>query len=263
MDNLRRTITVKQVVEVKEITKIYGKKNEKQYAALKGVSFSVEEGEFVGIMGPSGSGKTTLLNMLSALDQPTKGTVSIGGQSLLGMKETQLADFRGKNIGFIFQDFNLLENLTMYQNIALPLSLQGVSTKIIDNKVAEIAKVFGIEAILEKYPTEVSGGQKQRVAAARGLIHQPQLLLGDEPTGALDSKNAKNLLEALRQLNEEHQRTILMVTHDPMSASYCKRILFIQDGEIYREITREGSQRAFYQEILSILSHADFEESQV
>ena len=164
---------MKQVVEVKEITKIYGKKNEKQYAALKGVSFSVEEGEFVGIMGPSGSGKTTLLNMLSALDQPTKGTVSIGGQSLLGMKETQLADFRGKNIGFIFQDFNLLENLTMYQNIALPLSLQGVSTKIIDNKVAEIAKVLGIEAILEKYPTEVSGGQKQRVAAARGLIHQP------------------------------------------------------------------------------------------
>ena len=252
-----------QVVTVKEVSKVYGKKNEKQYEALKGITFSVEEGEFVGIMGPSGSGKTTLLNMLSALDQPTKGSVSIGGQSLAGMKEEQLADFRGKNIGFIFQDFNLLENLTMHQNIALPLSLQGVASKVIDKKVQEIAALLSISGILDKYPTEVSGGQKQRVAAARGLIHQPQLLLGDEPTGALDSKNAKNLLEALRQLNEEHARTILMVTHDPMSASYCKRLLFIQDGKIYREITRSGSQREFYQEILTILSHADFEESQV
>lgn len=254
---------MKQVVEVKQISKVYGKKNEKQYEALKNIDFSVAEGEFVGIMGPSGSGKTTLLNMLSALDQPTKGTVLIGGQSLSGMKENQLADFRGKNIGFIFQDFNLLENLTMYQNIALPLSLQGVHAKEIEKKVNEITGILGIKEILEKYPTEVSGGQKQRVAAARGLIHQPQLLLGDEPTGALDSKNAKNLLEALRQLNETHQRTILMVTHDPMSASYCNRILFIQDGEIYREMTREGSQRDFYQEILTTLSHADFEESQV
>lgn len=252
-----------KVVAVNQVKKVYGKKGGEQYEALKEITFSVEEGEFVGIMGPSGSGKTTLLNMLSALDQPTKGEVSIAGNSLTGMKENQLANFRSQNIGFIFQDFNLLENLTMFQNIALPLSLQGASTKSIEEKVERIATILDIREILTKYPAEVSGGQKQRVAAARALIHQPQLLLGDEPTGALDSKNAKNLLEALRHLNEAYQTTILMVTHDPMSASYCRRILFIQDGKIYKEIIRDESQQHFYQEILATLSHVDFDESQV
>lgn len=251
------------VVSVNQVKKVYGKKGGEQYEALKEITFSVEEGEFVGIMGPSGSGKTTLLNMLSALDQPTKGEVIIAGNGLTGMKEERLADFRSQNIGFIFQDFNLLENLTMFQNIALPLSLQGVPTKEIERKVQEMAGILDIREVLTKYPAEVSGGQKQRGAAARALIHQPKLLLGDEPTGALDSKNAKNLLEALRHLNEDYQTTILMVTHDPMSASYCQRILFIQDGKIYKEITRNESQQAFYQEILGTLSHVDFDESQV
>lgn len=251
------------VVSVKNLKKVYGKKNEKQYEALKNISFDVEEGEFVGIMGPSGSGKTTLLNILSALDSPTEGQVTIAGNNITGLNENQLSDFRAKNIGFIFQDFNLLENLTMSQNIGLPLSLQGMSSRKIGHKIKKIAEILDITQILSNYPTEVSGGQKQRVAAARALVHQPQLLLGDEPTGALDSKNAKNLLEALRGLNRDYQTTILMVTHDPMSASYCKRILFIQDGLIFKELKREGSQQDFYQNILANLSHVDFSEGQV
>ena len=253
-----------KVVEVNHLKKIYGKANEKQYQALADISFSVYEGEFVGIMGPSGSGKTTLLNMISALDTPTSGSLNIAGENIVNLTENQLTDFRSEKIGFIFQDFNLLENLTMRQNIGLPLSLQGVSAKKMNRQVEKIAERLDISHILDNYPTEVSGGQKQRVAAARALIHQPELLLGDEPTGALDSKNAKNLLEALRDLNEQDKTTILMVTHDPMSASYCKRILFIRDGEIFKEIEKKGSQQAFYEEILSILSHVDFSsESQV
>ncbi|MGX6961203.1 ABC transporter ATP-binding protein [Vagococcus xieshaowenii] len=253
-----------KVVEINHLQKIYGKANEKQYQALADISFDVHEGEFVGIMGPSGSGKTTLLNMISALDTPTNGTINIAGQNIVKLNENQLTDFRAEKIGFIFQDFNLLENLTMRQNIGLPLSLQGLSAKKIQTQVEKIADRLNIGHILDNYPTEVSGGQKQRVAAARALIHQPELLLGDEPTGALDSKNAKNLLEALRDLNEQDKTTILMVTHDPMSASYCKRILFIRDGEIFKEIEKQGSQQAFYEDILSILSHVDFSaESQV
>lgn len=244
----------KTVLEVSHIQKVYGKKGEKQHEALKDISFDIQEGEFVGIMGPSGSGKTTLLNILSALDSPTNGDIKISGATLNGLKESELSDFRAKNIGFIFQDFNLLENLTMRQNIGLPLSLQGVSASKTKNKVKEIAKVLDIERILGSYPTEVSGGQKQRVAAARALVHNPNLLLGDEPTGALDSKNAKNLLEALRGLNEDYKTTILLVTHDAVSASYCKRILFIQDGLIYRELHRRGTQQEFYQEILAVLA---------
>lgn len=252
------------VVEIKSLKKVYGKKNEKQYEALKDINFQVSEGEFVGIMGPSGSGKTTLLNMISALDVPTSGEVKIAQEDIIHLSEDQLADFRAEKIGFIFQDFNLLENLTMAQNIALPLSLQSVKAHLISEKVASIAKRLDISDILDKYPTEVSGGQKQRVAAARALVHNPSLLLGDEPTGALDSKNAKNLLQALANLNKNDQTTILMVTHDPMSASYCQRILFIKDGEIYKELLNNGNQQAFYESILSNLAHVDFaDESQV
>ena len=244
----------KTVLSAAHLSKVYGKKGQKQTEALKDISFDVQEGEFLGIMGPSGSGKTTLLNLLSALDTPTTGELAIAGQQLTHLSENQLTDFRAKQIGFIFQDYNLLENLTMAQNISLPLSLQGHSGRKTKEAVEKIAAVLGIQHILASYPPEISGGQKQRVAAARALVHNPAILLGDEPTGALDSKNAKNLLETLTGLNEDYNTTILMVTHDAVSASFCKRILFIQDGVIYRELFRQGTRQEFYQEILTVLA---------
>lgn len=242
------------VVKVNNITKTYGKKGEKQYQALKGVSFNVERGEFVGIMGASGSGKTTLLNILSTIDQPTSGTVAINGRDITALKKNEMADFRGQEIGFIFQDFNLLENLSNRENIALPLSLQNVKTDQIDGKVNLIAKRLGIENILEKYPIEISGGQKQRVASARALVHNPAILYGDEPTGSLDSKSATELLETMKALNENDKVSIVMVTHDPFSASYAGRILFIKDGKIGKELRRASKSREeFYQEIIAEL----------
>lgn len=243
-----------QVVRVNNLVKTYGKRHEKQYTALKGVSFGVEDGEFVGIMGASGSGKTTLLNILSTLDKPTSGQVLINQQDVTALNGNQMADFRGKEIGFIFQDFNLLENLTAFENIALPLSLQNVSPRKIKPLVDKIAKRLSIEGVLDHYPTELSGGQKQRVAAARALVHQPAILFGDEPTGALDSNSARELLQTMESLNQKDRVSILLVTHDPFSASYCQRILFIKDGQIGQELKREGRSRAdFYQEILDNL----------
>ncbi|HDR8196696.1 ABC transporter ATP-binding protein [Bacillus thuringiensis] len=242
------------VVNVKNIQKIYGKKGGNQSHALRDVSFSIQKGEFVGIMGPSGSGKTTLLNVISTLDAATDGIVEIDGIDITKMKQGELSDFRSQKLGFIFQDFNLLENLSVYENIALPLSLQGVSSKQIGPKVLRVAEMLGISEILSKYPSEVSGGQKQRSAAARALVHEPAIILGDEPTGALDSKNATSLLEAMKNLNEEQNVSIMMVTHDPYSASYCKRILFIQDGELFKEIHRDGTRQAFYKDILDVLA---------
>lgn len=242
------------VVQVNNITKTYGKKGVKQYQALKGISFNIKRGEFVGIMGASGSGKTTLLNILSTMDQPTSGSVAINGRDITKLKKNEMADFRGQEIGFIFQDFNLLENLTNRENIALPLSLQNVKTDQIDPKVDSIAKRLGIETILEKYPAEISGGQKQRVAAARALVHNPAILYGDEPTGALDSKSATELLETMKDLNQKDHVSILMVTHDPFSASYADRILFIKDGKIGKEIVKGNQEREeFYQEIITEL----------
>ncbi|MCS8582785.1 ABC transporter ATP-binding protein [Latilactobacillus curvatus] len=242
------------VVSVKDVKKTYGKPNEKQYTALKGVTFDVKQGEFVGIMGASGSGKTTLLNILSTLDKPTAGQVEINGQAINGLKGNELADFRAKEIGFMFQDFNLLENLTAYENMALPLTLQNVGGKKVRDLVTSIAKTLSIDSLLNKYPTELSGGQKQRVAAARALVHNPAILFGDEPTGALDSKSAKELLDTMAQLNEEQHVSILLVTHDPFSASYCQRILFIKDGQIGQELVHgDKSREAFYQEILDTL----------
>lgn len=243
-----------EILKVEQVTKTYGKKNEKQYQALKGVDFSVEKGEFVGIMGASGSGKTTLLNILSTLDQPTSGNVFVNNQDITALKKNEMADFRGREIGFIFQDFNLLENLTNRENIALPLSLQNVKAKEIDDKVDKIANRLGISQILDKYPAEVSGGQKQRVAAARALVHNPAILYGDEPTGALDSKSATELLETMADLNQKDQVSILMVTHDPFSASYAQRILFIKDGRIGKELKKENkTNKEFYQEIIAEL----------
>ncbi|MBM7834674.1 ABC transporter ATP-binding protein [Clostridium sardiniense] len=246
----------KPVVDVRDLKKVYGKTNNKFYA-LNGISISVEKGEFVGIMGPSGSGKTTLLNILSTLDSPTSGVVKIDGTDITHMKSDALSDFRSQNLGFIFQDFNLLENLSLYENIALPLYLQGMSSKKIGKRVNEVAKTLDILEILKKYPTEVSGGQKQRTAAARALVHNPAIILGDEPTGALDSKNATSMLEAMTNLNKEQGVSILMVTHDAYSASYCNRILFIRDGKIFNELKKKLTQDEFYKEILDVVANMD------
>ncbi|MCU4959639.1 ABC transporter ATP-binding protein [Bacillus cereus] len=242
------------VVNVKNVQKMYSKKGENQSRALRDISFSIQEGEFVGIMGPSGSGKTTLLNVISTLDAVTDGIVEIAGIDIAKMKQGELSDFRSQKLGFIFQDFILLENLSIYENIALPLSLQGVPSRKIKLKVKRVAEMLGISEILSKYPSEVSGGQKQRSAAARALVHEPVIILGDEPTGALDSKNATSLLEAMKNLNEKQDVSIMMVTHDPYSASYCQRILFIQDGELYKEIHRNSTRESFYKEILDVLA---------
>lgn len=247
----------KLVVDVKNVQKVYGKKGENQSHALRKLSFSIQEGEFVGIMGPSGSGKTTLLNVISTLDKATNGTIEIVGRDITKMKQNELSDFRLQKLGFIFQDFNLLENLTVYENIALPLSLQSVSSGEIGSKVEKVATILGISAILAKYPSEISGGQKQRTAAARAIVHNPAMILADEPTGALDSKNATSLLHALVDLNEKQDVSILMVTHDVYSASYCQRILFIRDGELYKEIYRSGTREMFYKEILDVLAGLD------
>ncbi|MGM0146726.1 ABC transporter ATP-binding protein [Enterococcus sp. AZ162] len=247
-----------KIVEIKNVTKVYGKSNEKQTQALNGISFSVEKGEFIGIMGASGSGKSTLLNILSTLDKPTSGTIHINQADVTKLKGNQLADFRAKEIGFIFQDFNLLENLTAQENIAVPLSLQGVKPKEIKKKVNAVAERLSITHILDSYPAKISGGQKQRVAAARALVTQPTILLGDEPTGALDSKSAKDLLDTMEELNTNDKVSILLVTHDAFSASYCQRILFIKDGVIHQEVKRgEQSRSDFYRQILTILGNLE------
>ncbi|WP_281165712.1 ABC transporter ATP-binding protein [Liquorilactobacillus sicerae] len=243
------------VIQAQHLKKIYGKQQEKKYTALKDVSFSVAAGDFVGVMGASGSGKTTLLNMLATFDRPTAGTIKIAGQDITQLKDNALADFRANQMGFIFQDFNLLENLTSAQNIGLPLSLQGKPVKKIDQIVTKTAQALEIENLLPKYPAQLSGGQKQRIACARALVNRPQILFGDEPTGALDSKSARELLGLLQQINQEEKTAILLVTHDAFSASYCRRIIFIKDGQIGHELVRQASQSRpeFYQQILDQL----------
>lgn len=247
-------MTSMPIVRVENVHKTYGKTGEKQYEALKGISFEVAPGEFVGIMGASGSGKTTLLNVLATLDRPTSGSVMINQQDVTALDGNQMADFRSKQIGFIFQDFNLLENLTNFENIALPLALQNIGSKQAEPEVNRIAEQLSITDILTKYPSEISGGQKQRIAAARALVSQPAILFGDEPTGALDSNSAKALLEMLTQVNQVQKVPVLLVTHDPFSASYCQRILFIKDGVIETELERgQADRRSFYQTILDTL----------
>lgn len=249
---------MKNIVEVKDVKKVYGKSNEKQTEALKDISFSVEKGEFVGIMGASGSGKSTLLNILSTLDLPTAGTVAIDQKDVTKLRGNQLADFRSRAIGFIFQEFNLLENLTVRENIAIPLSLQGVRPREIKERTEKVAARLSITETLDKYPSQISGGQKQRAASARALITQPAILLGDEPTGSLDSKSARDLLDMMEELNQKDAISILLVTHDPAAASYCRRILFIKDGVIHQEVKREGKSReTFYREVLAILGNLE------
>ena len=249
---------MEKIIQANELTKVYGKANEKQTEALKGISFDIEKGEFIGIMGASGSGKSTLLNILSTLDHPTNGTIRINNNDITKLKGDALADFRSREIGFIFQDFNLLENLTASENIAVPLSLQGVKPKMIQQRIKLVAERLSITHILDKYPAAISGGQKQRVAAARALITEPTILFADEPTGALDSKSAKDLLNMMDDLNTNDQVSILLVTHDPLSASYCQRILFIKDGNIHQEVKREDQSREeFYRKILVILGNLE------
>ncbi len=248
---------MKPIVHATNISKTYGKKGAAAYTAVRDLSFSMNEGEFIGIMGPSGSGKTTLLNMVATLDPVTEGDITIDGVSVSAMTEDQLSDFRAERLGFIFQDFNLLESMTVFENIALPLSLRNAEVEEIQDRVLQVSGILGIGELLENYPAELSGGQKQRAAIARALIHEPALLLADEPTGALDSRNAETLLDTLAELNAVRNVSILMVTHDPRSASYCSRVLFIKDGKLDRELVPSGTREAFHQEILTVLGDLD------
>lgn len=245
---------MKTILEAKSINKTFGKKGN-QYTALRNIDLSIGEGDFVGIMGPSGAGKSTLLNIFSTIDTPTSGEITIDGQNIVAMNENQLSDFRRNKLGFIFQDYNLLDTMTVKENMVLPLALSKVPVAEIEKKVNEIADMFGIHQILNKYPYEISGGQKQRTAASRAIIGNPSLILADEPTGALDSKSATSLLESLSKLNEYNHSTILMVTHDAYAASYCKRVVFINDGRLFREIFKGTMEREyFFKEIIDVLA---------
>ncbi|AJD32722.1 MULTISPECIES: ABC transporter ATP-binding protein [Clostridium] len=241
-----------KILKVSNLKKVYGKKI--IFTSLDNISFNIDEGEFVGIMGPSGSGKTTLLNMISTVDKPTSGQITIKDKNPLTLKGEDLALFRRRELGFVFQDFNLLDTLTIGENIVLPLTLDGIAIKEQDEKLTRVSKILGIENLLAKRTFEVSGGQAQRTAIARALIHDPSLLLADEPTGNLDSKASKTVMELFEKINKEEKVTTMMVTHDPLAASYCNRILFIKDGAIYNEIYKGDSRQQFYQEIIDVLA---------
>lgn len=244
---------MKDILKVENVRKEYGKRNAK-YEALKGVSFKVRKGEFVGIMGASGAGKSTLLNIISTIDTQSSGKVYINDKDIKRMNQNQIADFRRDNLGFVFQESNLLDTLTIKENIMLPLSLKNEKVTTIESRVNEVASSLNILETLNKYPYEVSGGQKQRAAVCRSIVGNPSLLLADEPTGALDSKSARELLHTFSDLNKNEKATILMVTHDPTSASYCNRILFIKDGIIFTELIKGNSTKEFYQKILDTVA---------
>lgn len=245
---------MKELIRVEDVEKYYGTRDN-VVKAVDRISFTVGEGEFMGIMGASGSGKTTLLNLLATVDRVTSGHIYYGAQDITLLKEDAQADFRKENLGFIFQDFNLLDTLTIQENIALALSLTSHSPKEIRTRTMEMMKRLGIGDLRDKFPYQVSGGQKQRCACARALINHPQLVLADEPTGALDSHASRTLLETLTEMNREMRATILMVTHDAFSASYCRRILFLKDGRIFHELIRGQERRKeFLEEILDVLS---------
>ena len=245
---------MREQIRVCNVEKYYGTKNNIT-RAVNQVSFTVDAGEFVGIMGASGSGKTTLLNMISTIDRVTAGHIFYGNTDITELNEDALSDFRRENLGFVFQDFNLLDTLTIEENIILAMSLHGKKKKEIDARTDEILKTLGISEIRNKLPGQVSGGQKQRCACARALVNDPKLILADEPTGALDSRSAQMLLDTLKKMNEVMGATILMVTHDAFTASYCQRILFLKDGEIFHELIRgQKSRREFLNKILDVLA---------
>lgn len=245
---------MKDILKVEKIEKYYGNKGNVT-KAINNISFKVEEGEFVGIMGPSGSGKTTLLNCISTIDKITTGNIIINNKDITKLKSKELDKFRQNELGFIFQDFNLLDTLTSYENIALALTIKGEDKSKIDGKIKAVAKYLQIEEVLQKYPYEMSGGQKQRVASARAIVTEPSLILADEPTGALDSKSARLLLERFESLNMDLKATILMVTHDAFTASYAHRILFIKDGIIFTELVRgSDSRKEFFNRIIEVIT---------
>lgn len=244
------------ILKVEGLKKYYGKEPAVT-RALDGISFQAMSGEFLGIMGSSGSGKTTLLNCLATVTRPTGGSIRMQQQELTALNGAALADYRGKKIGYLFQNFELLDNLTAEENILLPLSLHRADEKESARRLRDLARYFDILDVLPKFPSQMSGGQKQRVAAARALILDPQIVFADEPTGALDSKNAGLLMRKLSDLNAEARTSILMVTHDSVAASYCGRILFLQDGKLFHEIRRDfpdETQQMFYQRILQVMS---------
>ncbi|MCG8540296.1 MAG: ABC transporter ATP-binding protein [Clostridia bacterium] len=244
-----------EILKVQNVSKVYGsKKSTKLYMALRSISFEVNEGEFIGVMGASGSGKTTLLNILGSIDKPTTGRFFMNDRDITTFSKKQLARHRMDNIGFIFQDYNLLETMTLKENIILPLALVGHKANIIEEKLRKIVNDLGITEVLEKYPYEVSGGEQQRAAACRALIANPKIILADEPTGNLDSKSGKDLLELLTYINRDYRATILMVTHDVFAASYCQKIMFIRDGEIYNELYAGENKREFFDSIIDVMS---------
>ena len=243
-----------EVLEVRNIEKYYGNKGNLT-KAIDNISFKIEKGEFVGIMGASGSGKSTLLNCISTIDRVTAGSIKVNGEEITNLKGNKLNKFRREELGFIFQDFNLLDTLSCYENIALALTIQKVPAKEIQKRVKEVSEKFGITDILKKYPYQVSGGQKQRVASARAIITNPKLVLADEPTGALDSKAARMLLENFEYLNKIMNATILMVTHDAFTASYANRILFIKDGKIFNELVKgNDTRKQFFEKIIEVVT---------
>ena len=245
---------MKNILKIDKIEKYYGSKSSLT-KAIDNISFEVSEGEFVAIMGASGSGKTTLLNCISTIDKVTSGHIYVDGMDITKLKGNDLNKFRREKLGFIFQDFNLLDTLTAYENIALALSIQNKSYKEIENSIQDVSVKLNIQDVLAKYPYQMSGGQKQRVASARAIITKPSLVLADEPTGALDSKSAKMLLESFQYLNESLQTTILMVTHDSFSASYASRVIFIKDGKLFHEIRKgNASRKEFFDQIIDVVT---------
>ncbi|WP_188456808.1 ABC transporter ATP-binding protein [Virgibacillus oceani] len=242
------------VLAAENLTKIYGGKRGIQQEALHQFQLDVEKGEFLGIMGPSGSGKTTLLNLLSTIDNPTSGKVIINGEVVTSLSKNKLAKFRRREMGFIFQDYNLLDTLTIGENILLPLTLQGEKVKEMEKKLVIVTKQLGIDMIINKRTYEVSGGQMQRAAIARAIIHDPTVIFADEPTGNLDSKASLQVMESLSALQQTHRTTTVMVTHDPFAASFCGRVIFIKDGKLFNEIHQGENRQSFFQDILNVQS---------
>lgn len=245
---------MKEILKVDNIVKYYGARGNIT-KAVNNISFHVDEGEFIAIMGPSGSGKSTLLNCISTIDNVTSGHIYVKNKDITSLNKKSLAKFRREDLGFIFQDFNLLDTLTVFENISLALTICKVPSKDIRNMVTKTAEKLDISDILEKYPSEISGGQKQRVAAARAIVTNPEMILADEPTGALDSKSSRILLESLDKLNKDYKASIIMVTHDSFAASFAHRILFIKDGKIFNEIIKGNSSRKdFFNKIIEVVT---------
>ncbi len=241
------------ILKIENIEKYYGSKSSLT-KAIDNISFSVSKGEFVAIMGASGSGKTTLLNCISTIDKVTSGHIYVNDLDITKLKGNNLNKFRREELGFIFQDFNLLDTLTSYENIALSLAILNTKYKEIDERIRKVAKELNITNVLNKYPYQMSGGEKQRVASARAIVTNPKLVLADEPTGSLDSKSSKMLLEKLSYLNKEYNSTILMVTHDAFTASYASRVIFIKDGKIFSEIHKDGTRKEFFDKIIDVVT---------